>query len=223
MSGSGGGEVADADASEPERPDVSDGRAQMLRIVFGSTHRLTPLAPSDGGSPYNDSCEPDGVVIGARGTNDPNPMTSFTTAPRSIQTLCDTVSIMVTGTGAYGVTTSLKTILAQHGDHPGPVSEDGQCPDNMVVVGVETRAGMFVDLLRFQCAPLTVSGGPDVYTLSTGAISYPRMDLGGPGGSPAAPLICPSGEVVTALYPNAGDFIDSFTIGCAKPSIVFEP
>src|SRR5262249_10139185 len=139
----------------------------------------------------------------------------------SLQTFCGTISIAA-ATNSYVVSTALKTILPLHGDHPGPNNEDARCPDNTVVVGVETRSGMWIDQLKFQCAPLTVSGGPDIYTLSIGSIGYPRMEIGGPGGSPASPITCPTGEVVVALYVNAGDFIDSFSIGCAKPSLEYE-
>jgi hypothetical protein len=219
VGGAGGSDVVDADASEPERPDVSEAGPRALRVVFGSVHRSSPLAPSDGGNPYNDICQPDGVIVGADGSNDPS---SFTTAPRSLQTFCGTISVAAATGSSYVVTTSLKTILPLHGDHPGPNNEDARCPDNTVVVGVETRSGMWVDQLKLQCAPLTVSGGPDMYTLSVGSISYPLMAIGGPGGSPAPSITCPSGEIVVAFYVNAGDFLDSFSIGCAKPSLEFE-
>ena len=216
IAGGGGAEV-DADASEPDRSDVVDARGRPLRVSFGSTHILTPLAPSDGGSVFTDSCQPDGVVTAANGTNEPS---TGTTAPRSLQVVCSTISIA--GTGPYEVTTSTKAILPVRGDFPGTVIQNRPCPNNTVIVGVDTRAGMWVDQLKFLCAELAVSGGPDMYTLSVGSAT-PLQDIGGLGGSPAPSINCAPGEIVTTFYIHAGAAIDSFGLGCAKPSLDYEP
>jgi hypothetical protein len=218
MDGGAGSEGDDADASEPDRADVSDVRIRTpLGVSFGPVHPLMLLMPSDGGTYYTDSCQ--GVVIGANGTFDPS---TGTTAPRSLQTVCGSIAITVTGTGTYQVTTMLMNLLPVHGDHPASMLEQPRCPKNQMIVGVDTRSGMWVDQLRFLCAPLTISGGPDMYTLSVGSAT-PIGEIGGDGGGPAPSINCRSGEVVTTLLIHAGDAIDAFGIGCALPSLEFEP
>jgi hypothetical protein len=171
--------------------------------------------PSDGGSPFIDDCQ-DSVVIGVNGTNQPS---SGTQAPRSLQTVCGTLS--VTGTGPYQVSTMLKGILPVHGSFPGSVIQNQLCPANQVIVGVDTRQGMWVDELRLLCAPITVSVASEMYTLSIGSAT-PLGSIGGDGGGPAPAINCAKGEIVTTLYIHAGDAIDAFGIGCAAPSLEFE-
>jgi hypothetical protein len=171
--------------------------------------------PSDGGSPFVDACQ-DSIVIGVNGTSQPS---SGTQAPRSLQTVCGTLS--VTGTGPYQISTTLKGILPVRGNFPGVVMQNQLCPANQVIVGVDSRLGMWVDELRFLCAPITVSVEREMYTLSIGSAT-PLGTIGGDGGMPGPSVNCASGEIVTTLYIHAGDAIDAFGIGCAEPSLEFE-
>jgi hypothetical protein len=209
---------SDLDA-EADAFDGWDGKPPRIPtgIAFGLTHQSATLSPSQGGTSYADTCQPDGVVVGVEGTEEP---ASGTTAPRSLQVICGQLS--VNGTGPFQVTWSFKEALPIRGNFPGTMMEGGVCPSNQVVVSVDTRAGMWVDQLAFHCAELQISGGPETYTLSV-VPSGTFAPIGGLGGSPTLPITCGTGEVVTGTYLRAGDAIDAFSFGCAPVSLEYAP
>jgi hypothetical protein len=97
------------------------------------------------------------------------------------------------------------------------------CPANQIVVGFEGRQGSYIDQLIFHCAPLTITGGPEAYTLSVGTvISIPP--LGGPGGIVTfPPITCTTDAIAVGTIVRAGTAIDGFALICAAPSLVLAP
>jgi hypothetical protein len=91
-----------------------------------------------------------------------------------------------------------------------------------MVVGFDVRAGVFIDQLTFRCAPLTIGGGPDTYTLTLGAVT--SIDpIGGMGGVIFPQINCMTGGVAVGSVLRAGTAIDAFGLACAPASLVLTP
>jgi hypothetical protein len=158
---------------------------------------------------------PSQVVIGFNASVDAPP--SLGTYPKSIQAICGALSI--SGSSPHQVKITLTGPLTARGfGSTVPVSRT--CPADRMVVGFESRIGMFVDQLTFRCASLTIAGGPDVYTLSIGQVT--SIDpIGGPGGMTGPQVDCPAGSVAIGSNVRAGQAVDAFGLSCAKPTLTF--
>jgi hypothetical protein len=232
--GSGGSSIEDAgDAAEPS--DASDGQAGQddagdaadahevsprmpVGVVLGVAMPTTLIQPSPGGSNYTDSCGQDKVAIGFVGSVDP-PDSSYT-YPKSIQLACGSLSI-VGGSGGPQVKTAFAYALMSRGDIPGTVVQNRMCPPDQVVVGFESRAGMYVDQLIFDCAPITLVPSGDSYTLAIGG-GKAIAPIGGFGGQSFPMINCPAGTVATTSIVRAGLAIDAFGLGCAPATLSYQ-
>jgi hypothetical protein len=87
----------------------------------------------------------------------------------------------------------------------------GRCPENQVVVGLDGRAGLLVDQIVLQCAPILVDGA----TISFGAIGN-AAPFGGEGGvAIPEPIPCPAGALATGAVIRAGDAVDAVGLRCS--------
>ncbi len=186
-----------------------------IGITFGDPESTSPLTQSDGGMAYADTCLPGQVVIGFNATVD-GPQ-SLGTYPKSIQAICGALTIA--GESPLVVKTTLTGPLPSRGDGSTvPVSRT--CPPDRMVVGFDSRVGMFVDQLTFRCASLAISGGPEAYTLSIGQLT--SIDpIGGAGGMLGPQINCAAGSVALGTVVRAGQAIDAFGLSCAKPALTF--
>lgn len=89
--------------------------------------------------------------------------------------------------------------------------ESSPCPVGEVAVGLEARAGRFVDAASLLCAPLLQEGNG--FKVSTLAHASPA--IGGSGGN-ARQIMCPGGMVVRGVRVRTGALVDSLGIACGN-------
>jgi hypothetical protein len=188
-------------------------------VVLGVSTPTALIQPSPGGSNYTDACGQDKVAIGFIGSVDP-PDSGYT-YPRSIQLACGTLSIAGGSGASPQVKTAFAFALMSRGDVPGSVVQNRMCPPDQVVVGFDSRAGMYVDQLTFSCAPITVVQGADSYSLVIGG-GKSIAPIGGFGGQAYPPINCPAGAIATTSIVRAGLALDAFGLACATPTLTYQ-
>jgi hypothetical protein len=181
---------------------------------MGASTAPVTQSPTTGGSSFNQRCATDEVLIGYRGTVDsPDAMINYL---RTFQAVCATLSI--TGTTTFAVNTTQAESLMTRGTQTGSISQTAMCPPNQVVVGFVGRSGNLIDSLVFSCAPLVISGSSPNFTLSIGPTTDTSA-IGGPGGTPFAPLACPADTIAVGHAGRSNQDVQAFGIICAHPTL----
>jgi hypothetical protein len=116
------------------------------------------------------------------------------------------------------VSTTQAENLATRGTQTGSISQTAMCPPDQVIVGFSGRSGNLVDSLVFSCAPLVISGTSPSFTLSIGATSE-TSSIGGPGGTPFAPLACPANTIAVGHSGRSNQDVQAFGLVCARPTL----
>jgi hypothetical protein len=173
----------------------------------------TPMRGGPGGVKYRDSCAaPDQVLIGVSGT-----VIGTAADPRgigSLSGLCGRLTLTRFG-AMFRIQVEGATALPSRGKMlEGPWTST--CPANEVVVGIDGRAGLWVDELVLVCAPLLVAtdGGRTV-TLGPPTALPPQG--GHPeGGAPFSDR-CGAGRAAYGVHIGAGDLVDALNLLCAAP------
>jgi hypothetical protein len=200
--GGGGGIV---DAGQPLKP---------TSVTMGTSMSPVTQAPTTGGSSFNQRCGTDEVLIGYRGTVDsPDATVNYL---RTFTAVCGKLSI--TGSGTYTVSTTQAEDLTTRGTQTGSIAQTAMCPANQVIVGFSGRQGNLIDSLLFTCAPLQISGSSPTFTLSIGATTNTTV-IGGPGGTPFAPLACPANAVAVGHAGRSNQDVQAFGLVCAQPTL----
>lgn len=163
----------------------------------------TDEAGGEGGSSYKWSCPEEQAIRGFTGyTAQSGELVA------NLRPLCGTVEARPGGRvrldrrGVRGVR------LAQHKSRKSRFSL--HCPSGKFLVGVEGRAGKFVDRIQLECAELR----RDDAVWKSDATSSTRS-VGGTGGEPFT-MRCPAGTVVQGLQGRAGWQLDSLGIRCVE-------
>ena len=194
-------DVAEAQAPIPEWPAVF--------VLTGSTP-----TPTRGGAqtPTADLCPGDQVVVGYSGTLATSPFAPCAFLASSLQLLCGAIDVV-------GFAPSMLSILpgatlAVQGT-PGGSPFTATCPGGQVAVGIHGRAGVAVDQVGFDCAPLTLASDGSVGVDTSAITSLPAY--GGAGGGPFDDT-CAAGQVVRGVDVAAEAWLTNVNAVCATPS-----
>ncbi len=191
------------------------GAMKPSAITVATTYQATALhAPSDGGTPYTDTCPQNQVLIGFRSTIDNAHMGA---GLRSVGGVCGTLSV---GQNTPPAVTIAKAADLPERQSPATVVETALCPDNQAMIGFSGRSNLYMEALLFRCAPLTIGGTAPNFTLQLGAATT-SAPIGAEGAGNAFDLIsCAADEVAVSQTIKAGDAIDSFGLRCAALTLV---
>jgi hypothetical protein len=206
--GTGG---AAMDSGMPDGAGGSSGTTCPSMIVTSGQY-ATPLYGGSGGTPFTDMCPVGEAVIGYAGY-------TTTTSPIVVawlQTICGKLSISSALMSCQLVITP-GTILPGRGRAAGMGPWNAMCPANQVVVAFHGRAGVDLDQVAFECAPLTMSGSSGSYRLSIGAAT----SLPPHGGTTGFTYQdgCPAGQIVVGTDGQAGPIVYELGLSCGAPAI----
>jgi hypothetical protein len=174
------------------------------------------------GTPSNDACPANEVVIGYQGflssagfANPPGPVTHVVSV---IQTLCGVPALG--GPTLSAITVTPGTTLGARGSDRG-MPWSAPCPPNEIVEGFSGRVGFYLDQIQFVCANWTLATATAA-DAGTG-LSMDHTSLltaaGGSGGTPFPLQTCPPGQMATGSAVQAGQFVSAFGLICSSPSI----
>lgn len=202
--GGGDGASASSGGIDPNPP---------VGIGLQGLHYTAQAGTPDGGLPHEDACPSGQVVIGYQGYLDPG-----MGYHAQLQARCGTPAI--SGGGPYAVTITPAGLTPPEGNASYASLWTRLCAPNQAIVGFSGRSGAYIDLLRFDCASLLLTGAPGSYLVSIGATTV-LPDVGDMGPSSFDDTRCPKGEVATENHLRSGDFIDAFGLGCSKPVVTY--
>lgn len=183
-------------------PDLEPGRThttewtlyRVLNQEFDATHREVSGGP--GGQPFQWTCPEGAYLDGFSGRIDAN---------ETVTSLRPTCHASEDGRNA--------TRGPQIGATGGARRRvSARCPDDSMAVGVEGRAGRFVDQLNLLCAPIETA-------TETGAPRWNASKLetieggGGTGGEPFR-ITCPTASAAASLIGRNGARIDAVGVAC---------
>jgi hypothetical protein len=199
--------------------------SSVIKRPTGITMSATSVAtarqtPSTGGSPYNDECPANQVLVGFKGTVDTVPDGGAgNTNLRSVQGVC--APLTVTATQPYRVNVGATNLLPVR-QTPSTVAQTVNCPMNQVIVGFQGRTAMYIEAIQLRCAPLVISGTSPNFTVAPGNIMVSGPLGAATAGAMFSPIDCPAGQVAVAQAPRAGSAIDSFGMVCRTPTLVLQ-
>ncbi len=180
------------------------------------TTGLTGYGTATGGTMHTDTCPAGSALVGIN--------VVVGTHLRQIQGICAPIQVVETTTSTpytYSVTTGTPTDMTNRGTTTGTAAS-ATCAPGSYVVGVEARAGLYVDELTLSCAPLNVTGTIGTYAVSRGAVTK-LAPVGGTGGGPKASSTCAGQGVVNKIVSRTGDSVDYVELGCATPALTLKP
>jgi hypothetical protein len=203
------GKVLDADASSL---DASFLDASFFGCPPGVTTSgisfTTAMHGGSSGTPYTDACPAGQAIVG---------FTGYTTTTQPIvvgwlQGLCGKLSI-VASSNTCQIGISPGSTFPGRGQAGGTGPWVQMCPQNQVVVAFHGRAGIDLDQVSFECAPLTLAKTGSTYQITTGTpTSLP------PQGGPTGPTFqdgCPPDQVAVTSNVQAGQIIYELGLSCA--------
>jgi hypothetical protein len=187
-------------------PPLCDGgmpRAEPSGVTFGAPTASGDPIGGGGGFPFDDTCPPGTALAGLS-------VVTANVSPYSILQIQGLCAQIVRNVCAIDVGSPAP--MDPHGMSAG-AAKTLACPPGTVVVGTRAASGLFIDSIGIDCAPLAQIGG----TWSRGAITS-LAPVGGTGGAPSPPFVCPAPMVANELAGSAGAFLNQVQIGCASPS-----
>jgi hypothetical protein len=204
---SGDGARAEAGGADGGRQPGGDGGFVLV------DPSETPLRGGSGGVKYRDSCaEPDQVLIGLAGTvidRAADPL-----GIGSLSGLCGRLTLAPSG-AMFRILVEGATALPTRGKMlEGPWTST--CPANEVVVGIDGRAGGWIDEIVVVCAPLLVATDGSRMVTQGPMTALPPQGGHPEGGSPFSDR-CGAGRAVYGVLIGAGDWIDGLNLLCAAP------
>jgi hypothetical protein len=107
-----------------------------------------------------------------------------------------------------------QTVGAEFSAGPGGGSRAGStyslsCGNDAVLVGISGTAGFWIDRVTAHCRRVTNDGRWD-------GSPFPAGSAGGPGGTSAFSLQCPTNFAVTDIRGQAGSHVNRLQIGCRR-------
>jgi hypothetical protein len=190
-------------------------RGPSPRIVLGAT--VTPSGTRDtppNAFPFSQTCKPDEVVIGYRGTA---PGVEPTNQIQSIQGSCAALSVI--GTTTLQVNAIPAGVMPLVGNTEAPVEQSQVCPGNGIVVAFSGRSGSDIDQIAIICAPIVIRGTYPNFQLSIGSRDQ-RPPIGNEGGVPFSEIACPDGQLAIGDEGRAATIINTFGLLCSTPTLV---
>lgn len=203
------------DLATPPPPDMS----VVVPVLGFSGQSNTAQFPSNTTDPaFTDSCPAGQAMIGfnlAVATDSSGNQLGINRA----DTRCAAPIVSAAAGGGYTVAWGPVTALPGHGTSD-PALVVYQCLSGQFLTGFGSRSGTYLDHLLLACAPIVVANDGSVSVGATIVDSGPGV--GGSGGSPFATVLCPTGQVATALRTReaGGAPADAFGYGCSTPVVV---
>ncbi|HEY8432268.1 MAG TPA: hypothetical protein VIL20_28040, partial [Sandaracinaceae bacterium] len=196
-----------------------------LRCGVPTPHPITtaPLQGTSDGALHQDDCPPSYLPVG---------LVFYPTGDAEdqhlghLQVLCG--RMLVNDDFTYA-TRGLLRVPETGGRGNDPRYESGsplqvECEPGEIMVGVEAVAGPDgrPEDLAIQCAPLILSGDPEVgLNIERGTVRTTELFGTGRGVEPLSPATCPEGMAASGLYTRAGGFVEALALRCVTP--VFRP
>lgn len=201
------GSVNDGSVTDGSDAAQSDANVSVPTIVLGNDQN-TNRKGSAIGTPYNESCPGDQVLIGLDGEQQDSGFELFT----AIVGNCGSLHVQPDGTT---ITVTPEGTLPLRGDTSFSIPFTLQCPANQVVVGFEGNAGTAVDAATLKCAPLSIQGG----TIVIGAVTVLSPTPGGTMGAPYDEP-CQAGLVVRGRFGYSDTILQALGMICTRPTLV---
>lgn len=151
-------------------------------------------------------------------------------------TRCAQVQVLGTGQGTLDIGLAGGTVTRLPAANASPpvrgtwTSNDGtdrttDCPAGTMLVGLTVEDSPIpntvngVHRLFPRCAPVTLTGDPDVGYVASWPSPTTGTALGTSGGTVSTTYDCPPGTVATGLTVNAGEIVDGLRLRCARPQM----
>lgn len=174
----------------------------------------TDLRGGAGGGMDQGECGPDAILVGFDQYR-PLGEEYF----RGFKPICARLDLAGAGSGPYTATHGEERELPVQGAIRGAPTP-GRCPAGSAVVGFEGTAGLYVDQIALNCAPVEVQMGTSDLEASLGTAEL-APPVGGSGGAAFEPLSCPAGMVAVGMTSRSGDAVDAIGLICRAPVLTY--